>query len=262
MNTSLPAKWFRMYAEFANDPKVQMLSEADQRRFVMLLCMRCANGSRQVPDAEVCFQLRVPSDEWQATKSILMGMSLIDEHNRPTAWERRQYPSDCSTERVYRHRSNVSETLQKLPVETEKETKTEKREKNGPKPPASHPFALIWNENCGTLAKITKLTTGRLRQCRIRQSDYDSATFQRAVMICARTPFLTGHNDRGWQADFDWLIQNDKNLFKVLEGKYNHNGTSKAVQRERRSEAALDSVFGSTAPVSTTAGSGLPPGID
>ena len=29
--------WFRMYAEFATDPKVQMLSEADQRRYIMLL---------------------------------------------------------------------------------------------------------------------------------------------------------------------------------------------------------------------------------
>ena len=36
-------QWFRLYAEFAHDPKVQMLSEVDQRRYIMLLCMRC-NG--------------------------------------------------------------------------------------------------------------------------------------------------------------------------------------------------------------------------
>lgn len=33
-------EWFRMHTEFANDPKIQMLSEAYQRRFVMLLCLR------------------------------------------------------------------------------------------------------------------------------------------------------------------------------------------------------------------------------
>ncbi len=33
--------WFRLYHEFSADPKVQMLSEADQRRYIMLLCMRC-----------------------------------------------------------------------------------------------------------------------------------------------------------------------------------------------------------------------------
>ena len=37
-------QWFRFYAEFATDPKVQMLSEQDQRRFIMLLCLRCSNG--------------------------------------------------------------------------------------------------------------------------------------------------------------------------------------------------------------------------
>ena len=41
-----------------------------------------------------------------------------------------------------------------------------------------------------------------------------------AVKICASTPFLTGQNDRHWWADFDWLITNNTNLLKVLEGKY------------------------------------------
>ena len=36
--------WFRMYHELAVDPKVQMLSEIDQRRYLMLLCLRCCNG--------------------------------------------------------------------------------------------------------------------------------------------------------------------------------------------------------------------------
>jgi hypothetical protein len=34
------------------------------------------------------------------------------------------------------------------------------------------------------------------------------------------TPFVCGANDRGWAADFDWLIANDTNFIKVLEGKY------------------------------------------
>ena len=35
--------WFRMYAEFATDPKVQSMSEAMQRRLTMLLCLRCSD---------------------------------------------------------------------------------------------------------------------------------------------------------------------------------------------------------------------------
>ena len=35
--------WFRMYSEFATDPKVQSMSEAMQRRLMMLFCLRCSD---------------------------------------------------------------------------------------------------------------------------------------------------------------------------------------------------------------------------
>lgn len=164
MNPNLPAKWFRMYAEFATDPKVQMLSEPDQRRFVMLLCLRCASGSKPPQDSEVCFQLRISDAEWSKSKSTLRSLDLIDGSNRPVAWDKRQYVSDCSTERVYKYRRNVSETFQKRPQSQSTETEAKSEKTNGQKPPAPHhPFALIWNENCGTLPAIEKLTPGRLR---------------------------------------------------------------------------------------------------
>ena len=56
-------QWFRMYAEFATDPKVQMLSEVDQRRYIMLLRLRCGNGDVTFHDDEVAFQLRINSEE-------------------------------------------------------------------------------------------------------------------------------------------------------------------------------------------------------
>ena len=120
--------WFRMYHEFATDPKVQMLSEADQRRFVMVLCLRCCNGDVTLHDDAVAFQLRVTVEDWQATKARLVARNLIDEDNRPVAWERRQYVSDRSNERVSRHRAakkaacNVTVT----PPESETETETDK----------------------------------------------------------------------------------------------------------------------------------------
>ena len=33
----MPMPWFRMWSEFADDPKVQIMPEAMQRRLVMLL---------------------------------------------------------------------------------------------------------------------------------------------------------------------------------------------------------------------------------
>lgn len=107
--------WFRMYAEFLNDPKVQMLSETDQRRYIMLLCLRC-NGHVTLHETEIAFQLRISDEEWCRTKAVLMERHLISNDNNPTAWDKRQYPSDSSVERVRRHREgkrNADVTLQK-----------------------------------------------------------------------------------------------------------------------------------------------------
>jgi hypothetical protein len=119
-----------MYHEFATDPKVQMLSEADQRRFIMLLCLRCCNGSVTLRDEEVAFQLRISIDEWHITKTILLGKELVKDDNAPSAWDKRQYVSDSSAERVAKHRaskktsSNVTVTAPD--PETEGDTEIEK----------------------------------------------------------------------------------------------------------------------------------------
>ena len=35
----------------------------------------------------------------------------------------------------------------------------------------------------------------------------------------AKIPFLWGENDRGWKADFNWVL-NENNYAKIIEGKY------------------------------------------
>jgi hypothetical protein len=135
MNTTKPARWFRMYAEFATDPKVQMMPEAMQRRFIMMLCLRCANGCVTLHDEEVAFQLRISNEEWAKTKAYLVDKGLLDDDGLPTKWDTRQYASDTSAERVARHRSlkkqacNVTVTPPETEKETEKESKKTQRKR-------------------------------------------------------------------------------------------------------------------------------------
>lgn len=119
--------WFRMYAEFATDPKVQMMSEADQRRFIMLLCMRCGNDAVTLHDDEVAFQLRISAEDWAQSKDRFLSKGLIDKDNQPTAWESRQFISDSSAERVRRHRAKKSEDAkrQRNVTETPPDTDTD-----------------------------------------------------------------------------------------------------------------------------------------
>lgn len=96
-------QWFRLYAEFANDPKVQMMSEAAQRRLVMLFCFKC-NDDVTLQDEQVAFQLRISAEEWAITKADFVRRGFIDKENNIVNWERRQFKSDQSNERVKKFR--------------------------------------------------------------------------------------------------------------------------------------------------------------
>lgn len=100
--------WFRMYAEFATDPKVQMMPEAMQRRLVMLLCLQCGNGIETFHETEressIAFALRISEAELAATKELFMRKEFINSDWTLRNWDKRQYASDSSTARVRKHR--------------------------------------------------------------------------------------------------------------------------------------------------------------
>jgi hypothetical protein len=113
--------WFRMYAEFANDPKIQMMSEAMQRRYVMLMCFRCSNVTVTLHETEIAFALRITETELAETKALFVAKGFIDDQWDLLNWDKRQFSSDTSAPRVARHRAkkltecNADVTLQKRP---------------------------------------------------------------------------------------------------------------------------------------------------
>ena len=86
----------------------------------------------------------------------------------------------------------------------------------------------IFREENQKLPEVRALSEERKRKClaRIhrarsqgRLEEYLS-DFRKAVARAQNSAFLTGDGERGWKASFDWFVQNDTNLLKVLEGKY------------------------------------------
>lgn len=124
-------QWFRMYTEFSTDPKVQMLSEVMQRRLVMVFCMRASNSLVTLHETEIAFQLRISDDELKETKRSFVSKGFIDESWNVLNWDKRQFRSDSSTERVSRHRekkrkeSNGDVTLQKRRSNAPEQNRTE-----------------------------------------------------------------------------------------------------------------------------------------
>jgi hypothetical protein len=56
--------------------------------------------------------------------------------------------------------------------------------------------------------------------------------FREAVRRAAATPFLCGAGPAGWRANFDWIIANDTNYLKVLEGRYDSGEGARDATRE------------------------------
>ena len=87
----------------------------------------------------------------------------------------------------------------------------------------------IWNRivNDSPIKKINKISSHRAEHLNARSKDFPTRQawadlFQKVVS----TPFLRGDNERGWKADFDWIIENDDNPTKVMEGKYDDDKPS------------------------------------
>lgn len=210
--------WLRLYAEFATDPKVQMLSEADQRRFVMLLCLRCCNGDETLRDEEVAFQLRISTDEWAQTKQRLLERRLIGEDSKPRAWNKRQFVSDSSTARVAKHRAKAATAAKRecnvsvTPPDTDTDTDTERNTPPiSPPPPkpraktqaAEKPDGVtdgVWTDFTALRkAKHAPLTATALDVIE-REAVKAKVSLQTALETCCA---------RGWQGfRADWYAQN------------------------------------------------------
>mgnify|MGYP000449813840 CR=1 FL=1 len=151
--------WFRLYSEFAHDPKIQMLPEAMQRRYVMLMCLRCSETLETLHETEIAFQLRLSEAELIETKQLFVSKNFIDKQWNLLNWDKRQFVSDSSTSRVRKHRdkkkqpSNDDETLQKrqsnaIDTDTDTESNNKDKNKRGSRLPHDTCLSKEWEKFC------------------------------------------------------------------------------------------------------------------
>lgn len=99
-----------------------------------------------------------------------------------------------------------------------KETLT-KESKN----PLLSEFFTLWNTTVeGNLPAARSLTTVRKRKIKTRLEERPLSEWQTVFEKMAASSFCCGENDRRWKADFDWILDNDNNAVKVLEGKFDN----------------------------------------
>lgn len=154
MSKRLP--WFRMYADFLNDPKLISLAFEDQRHFIGVLALKCDGAIDDVADGDlldriVAQRLWIDHAVIRDVKRRLIAAGLIDARWRPLAWDKRQMRSDVDAtgaERQRRYRDaqkhnalrDAAVTRPEEELDTDKEE--EKTKKTAPRKRAAPTFEL------------------------------------------------------------------------------------------------------------------------
>jgi hypothetical protein len=126
-------RWFRVYADLVDDPKVQRLDAALFKALINLWCLASANDGALPPTDEIAFKLRMKREKAQRVLTDLRAAGLIDDDERgarPHNWDERQFKSDGSTPRVKRFRErrrNVSPAVSETGPESETEAEAERK---------------------------------------------------------------------------------------------------------------------------------------
>ena len=232
--------WFRLYAEFGHDPKVQVMAEAMQRRLLMLMCLRCSNALETLHETEIAFYLRISDEETAKTKALFVTKGFIDDDWNLLNWEKRQFASDSSTARVAEHRKrkkeacnearNDDETLQKRKcnrLDTDTDTDTDK-------PPISpvpgegvvDQVVEAYHSHLPRCMRCSTMTPKRKKRiqhadklarsvCAKHGWDYDPVVFWDSYFAeCSNDPWMSGNvpnpKNAKWKQNLDVLIADDR----------------------------------------------------
>lgn len=97
----------------------------------------------------------------------------------------------------------------------------------------------LYNSICISLPKAQKLTEDRKRKIKARLKNFDTNDFQNAFLKAEESDFLSGRKGN-WGASFDWFIENDKNMTKVLEGNYDNRETIVQTPKVKTQQSMLE----------------------
>jgi len=158
----------------------------------MLLCLQSNDDLQKLTPNEIAFALRITTEDLLETKKVFIKKGFIDEEFTILNWDKRQYISDNSTQRVRKHRQKQDETLQKRsetvtvtpPEQIQNRTDNNIVEKES-RPANNIPYKAIvsyLNEKANTHFKHDTNETKRLIKARINQG-FDLKAFEYVIDV-------------------------------------------------------------------------------
>jgi len=253
-------KWFRLYTEITRDRKLRRHDCNVRWTWIAIMCMARSSPkpgylliSEGVPATidDIADEAAVDRDTVENAFQIFIDLNMLNcEGNeyKIVHWDTRQFSTDDAAERKREYRDKKKQTENICPAHVPPMSQdndgtcpahvppsdTEYRvqsteEKITPLPPYGgsvkipyQEIADLWNEVCGdTYKPVSQITDKRKQHIAARWKEHPDMNFWREVFTRLTTAkHCQGWNDRGWQADFDFLLQNNDKYVRLMEGKY------------------------------------------
>jgi hypothetical protein len=246
------SRWYRAYEGTVTDAKLheaavvagvsRSVSIASWHALLESAAGRNNCGSFDVTARRIAVILCEQVKDIEAVFAAFEELGLI-EQGAVARWKDRQFQSDDSAPRVRKHREkkrretagnangNADVTAcngDVTPPETETETYLSSSNEDVSAEPTNKPLTKAevieaWQSRMVPqgFPAIRKMTGQRERLLRARLRDSTLDEWLQAMAALERSAFCRGENDRGWRADFDFLLQ-PKSFTKLLEGAYDH----------------------------------------
>lgn len=236
-------KWFRLYSEVLDDPKLEKLSDSEFRDFVYLMCLACEmekDGSIPLSLEDISWRLRRDHVTLCNAIETLVKRYIVTQNGdgiRFINWNKRQFKRDNSTERVRRYRDKKKhETpcngfMKHHVTPLEQNRDRDRAETDPPIIPQKGmicPHREIVSEYHKTLPELPQIKkwTSQLQvhlQKRWKEDEErQNIQWWNAYFLFIReSAFLMGMKT-DFRADFEWLIR-PTNMTKVLNGRYHHS---------------------------------------
>lgn len=102
------------------------------------------------------------------------------------------------------------------------------KDRKKPDPIPYQEIVDLFNEICIESPKVKALSEKRKDKIKQRYNELGGIEiFKEAFNKVNESDFLTGRSKNSWIVKFDWIMENDTNILKLLEGNYS-NGKSKS----------------------------------
>lgn len=101
-----------------------------------------------------------------------------------------------------------------LEISSREDTSAEVEQK-----PSYNSVKDLFNDLCPSFSPVRSLSALRKAKLEKLLETFTMEDFSEAFKNAENSDYLKGSNERGWKADFDWLIE-EENFVKVLENRY------------------------------------------